>query len=372
MYYPLTGWMSFDDTIQLSNQLDIIQPPVIHTSKNGWIYKPDEARTKQEIKRGLNKAWPRERGYQRRDYPREWHAEYMRNGLEQRNWALPRRIEKPTPYQQSSDTNAFTIHWKSQPWGWQNISMNIREPASYGHERNIVVSYTFRTHDAYSWYKDKRVEEPYRGGGNDSNSFKVGDRDEVRNLVRLWLEDPWNELIGHIGIQHAPLLRNFMKPPEMSGVTYLTEDEIDNDAEDGLDFYGTTTGSSMFWSKGKIEQVMTNDIAWSALRRVLKAFEFAGYELSVDTEYSYRDENRPITGFTIGIPEDPNSTKRARKKGHTISINREGISVQCGFVQDEKQWMERETRMAKEHMALLEKDLFTEFSIDMSDDSTDA
>jgi len=367
MLYPSTGWMLFDEHLSLGGSQDLLQPPVILTSGNGWVYKPDEARTPHEIKRGLNKAWPRSRqDYGIKTYHDEWHSEFMRNELESRGWKLPTKIEKPQMSPRRVGNDSFAIHWNSQPWGWQSISMNIREPSHYGYgDKKMTVTYSVQSHPAIDWYDQEKVGDVYGGSGTHSHNVSTMDRDAVRDMVRKWTADPWGETMAHIPDTNR--LQEIMQPPveKMQNLTYL--DDYD-DAGDGLDFYGISAGNADFWTKGKIEQVMKSDVAWEALTRVLKAFEFTGYEIRVTTEYDYYgNKDLPITGIEIEIPKDPDSTKRSRSEGHTVKIDRDGIGVTCGFVQDEKLWMEREKRMAREHMALLEEDLFTEFSIDLNE-----
>jgi hypothetical protein len=369
MYYPSTGWMLFD-TLTLSADPDIFNPPVILTSGNGWIYKPDEARTPQEIRRGLNKAWPRERvDYRVPDHHTEWHKAFIQNELDRRGWALPTKIEKPTRDSFYAGNHSFAIHWNSEPWGWQCISLDIREPSQYGHgDKNVILTYGAQSHPATSWYESRVVEDPYRGNGSYSYNMKFQDRDEVREAVRRWLVDPWGETSAHLKVNPHRLVEIMTPPIEKMGTVEYLDDDIDGVTDD-LDFYGLYSGNAEFWTKGKIEQIMKSDVAWEALEKVIKVFEFTGYHLRVNTEYNYySSSDSAITGLTIEIPDDPNSTKKARKKGHKITIDRSGISVSCGFVQDEKLWMDREKRMARDHMALLEEDLFTEFSIDLNDE----
>ena len=354
MLYPMTGWMLFDDT-------DLFQPPAIHSSGNGWVYKPDEARTPHEIKRGLNKAWPRER-YNNSEKPNEWLSNFVQSGIEARGWKLPTKIERPALSQPLISGNVFMVTWFDDLWGWQGISLEINDGRSrYYNNQGMSATYRLHLHSATEWWRKQRVESGSNGNGRglttNSNGIKIDNREDMRVLAARWVADPWNETAKHFEGYYE-----LIRPPveEMQNLDYPKERE-DNDDHN---VHAFTSGNAAFWLRGTIDQVMTKDVAWKALQQLVEAFKFTGYEVRVDTNYTYANDGQEITGIKIEIPTDINNVK-SRHTDHSFHITPEGITVECGFVDEEKRWIERETRMARDHMALLEKDLFTDYDIEL-------
>lgn len=358
MLYPLTGWMLFDTS-------DLFQPPAIHTSGNGWVYKPDEARTPHEIKRGLNKAWPRER-YNNSEKPNEWLSNFVHSGIEARGWKLPTKIERPAVIQPSISGNVFMVTWFDSLWGWQGISLEINDGRSrYYSNQGMSATYRLHLHSATEWWRKQRVENVNGSSQTtNSNSVKIDNREDMRVLAARWVADPWNETAKHF--VHTTLQSTsyyeLMRPPieEMQHLDYLKERE----ANDDHNVHAMTLGNAAFWLRGTIEQVLTKDVAWKSLQRLVEAFKFVGYEVRVDTSWAPHGDDQEITGIKIEIPTDINSVK-SRHTDHSFHITPEGITVECGFANEEKRWIERETRMAREHMINLEKDLFTDYDIEL-------
>lgn len=361
MLYALTGWIQHGPT-------DLFEPPVVHRSGNGWVYKPDEARTPHEIKRGLNKAWPRSprhSGNSADEKASVWLDDFIQAELQRHAWAIPLKIEKPVTSPQTGGSHSFSVGWKSDPWGWQGVSIDISDGRSrYYRNQSASITYKVHTHKAIVWWAKQKVEGASTGFSSspftESNTINTPDREQLRKMVQQWIADPWGATKGQFNSQYERL----MQPPveKMRGLAY----EGDKDDVNG-DFFALSSGNAPYWLKGTIEQVMTSDVAWKSLEKIMTAFQFMGYETRIITSHNYTGSDE-ITGVEIEIPEDLESNSRSRKAAHTFKITTDGISVTCGFVQDEEKWIDRETRMAKEHMALLEKDLFTEFSIDLTDE----
>ena len=342
---------------------DLLEPPTIHQSGNGWIYKPDEARTPQEIRSGKNKAWPRDRTG--RQYHAEWHQQYMQRQLANRQWVLPSKIGNPVIDKPRIADNTLAVVWKSEPWGWQKVELQIRDGRDSYYNRNanaVTLRYVISTHKAAIWYMERNVNTIYSNWGGMAETLSADktpeDRDHARELVRKWASDPWGETLQAI---NANNLTDVIRPPIDKMVGLAFSDSIHDDEE----FQAIATGHANFWREGTVERVMKDQTAWNELHRLLSGFRYLGYSVMVSMDY----QNKEITGLSFEIPKDTKDlSRKSRQEGHTIKITRDGIIVECGFVTDEKRWIERETRKAKEQLASIETDLFTEFSIDLLGD----
>lgn len=333
---------------------------MITTGNNGWIYRPDEARTADEIRKGTNKAFPRSPAYN--TSADDWFASFLNNEIgTNRGWAVPDRIEKPVSLFPGVKGDSLTVAWRSQPWGWVVLSVQtIERSGSYYDKRtNRSVTYSIECHEAVDWWIKQRAGSTVTR----STSKKMDSRKEMFKAVQQFMQDPWGEVTKNISAWDR--WYGAVKPPaeflrDLEFPTYTNDPENDHDG-----IFAVSRGMGKFWRDGEVTEIMSHGDGWTAMLELFDAFRFLGYEVSVNRRFSYQDAESAIESITITIPEDPEELSHSRKTDHSITLHKKGIDVECGYVKDEKRWLERETRKAREVMSLMEEELTTEFTIDL-------
>lgn len=348
-----TGWIRWGAT-------DMFVPPVIHTS-SGWVYRPDEARTPEQIARGTNKAFPRSGGY---NAAADWFEDFLEQNLRARNWEVPSGIERPT-LEPRYASDGLTVAFKVEPWGWVSLHLTINERSYSRYEDgSLNATYSMRYHESADWFVHRNLNRQNRG--NMQAGTGLPSRDQAHKVVVEFMEDPWNSAAKHMDMQG---LRRVLNPPieDMMGLPYRHDlgDDYEHDTES---IVSRANGSVKFWKKGEIQKTMAKEVNWNALQEILGAFNHLGYKVAVTKSHSWDNNIAHITGMEVHIPKDPaGRTEASRQTDHKFKFTSTGIDVTCGFEKDEAKWLERETRKAREAMSLMEKELgeTTEFTIEL-------
>lgn len=354
MMRAATGWIRWGAT-------DLFTPPAIIHGNNGWVYRPDEARTPEQIARGTNKAFPRKRGY---EHAADWYEKYLTNALSSRNWEVPSGIEKPVVEPRYA-SDGLTVAYKSQPWGWVSMMLNISE-RSYTRwdEGGITATYTMQFHEGVDWFVRKGLS--YQSRGHLSAGKSLPTRKAAHKAVVAFMENPWEEC--SLVLQISQRTREVLNPPveDLMGLPY--PHDLKDHEHDTEDIVSWANGSIKYWKDGQIEKTMAKEVNWEAVNDLLGAFKHLGYTVSVVKSHNWDDNIAHIKGLEVTIPKDPaGRTEAAKQVDHKFTFTRTGISVTCGFEHDEAKWLERETRKAREAMSLMEKELgeTTEFTIEL-------
>ena len=363
------GILTFDDGSTVS-------VPPIAASGNGWVYKPDQLRSKQDIASGRNRAWYRGSGFG----PAEvWMQEFVERQITTRDWEVPTKIAKTVeePIGVRSNTDSLAVDFYLEPWGWTSISLELtsnrdtygRAVAETGTTRTL--EYRLTIHELGLWYIKKDIGDVHALWAKGTTSYISQDlemdAEDVRAAVLNWIKDPWqqtvdqlrklpyvsrqrlNEIVDPVGQMDGTALRNLKYDPHT------------NESADGT-VITNSAGKVRFYQKGEVRRVMTNDAAWNELQKIFDVYRFLGYDIRIAHGYVSGVAGDTVKSITIEVPPSEGSNEL----GHRIHLDavHGDISFHCGFQEDEDKWLHRQTRLAQTHMGQLEEDLFTEYTIE--------
>jgi hypothetical protein len=347
-----TGWIRWGT--------DLFVPPVIVQGNNGWVYRPDEARTPEQIARGTNKAFPRSNGY---SHAATWFENYLRDGIAARGWEVPTSIEKPEQNPRYA-TDSLSVAYKTQPWGWVSLMLHVGEQRNYSRydsANDLIASYSMRFHDAVLWWEEQRLDGSRMTKFSHTTVLKS--RKHAHQTVKAFMDDPWYEASKFLPLSEK--LLEILKPP-IEDLRNLPYPDDGDDEHDVKDIVSRSNGSMKFWKVGEIEKIMSKDVNWEALRDILGAFKHLGYQVSVQKSHQWNENQASINAVEVTIPKDPKDRRANREVDHKVKFTPAGISIECGFEKDEAKWLERETRKAREAMSLMAEELgVTEFTIEL-------
>ncbi len=351
-----------------------VSVPPIAASGNGWVYKPDQLRTKQDIHSGRNRSWPRGSGFGPAE---EWMQEYFERQITSRNWEIPTSIEKTIEDAISarSSSDSLAVEFYQKPWGWINLSIEIqRTRDNYG--RVVVtegetrkVEYRISMHEMGIWYLKKEVGDVHAMWANGSwaylNNVIEVPMDDLRDVVLAWIKRPWertSEQIRQLPYITQKRLDEIIHPPNLANLQY----DVDHITSADETIMTASMGKLRFYQKGEVENVMADNVAWDELAKILDVYRFLGYDIRVEHGYVQGVAGDTVQGITIEVP----ASEHDNELGHRIHLDaqRGTIRFVCGYVEDEDRWVDRQARLAKHHMAQLEEDLFTDYTIETRKD----
>ncbi len=372
---------------------DIFEPPIIGTSTNGWVYRPDLIRTPREIKRGLNKSFDRDTGH---TDGRVWLQQHIDDHFAERDWERPISADNPVTTVDTDSGDSFTIAWQDSVFGWVSIGCTVYQKGSdnYRHRYNptadvdtITLKVTMHPVLAYL-VKRSSEKSAHQYGASTTAEWIIADVDasNMPRFVNEWISDPWNVTIKQFtekvdgwssdhmfGATLGARLERYL-PTAPSREAFNTADfQLDRDGygEDleanDAGIWSSSNANALYFRKGVIEKIMASDVNWKAITELIGALQFTGYELSIHRDHLPTDWDKEfISGFSIKIPAQGNT------HDHTIKVNAANprVTVNCGFIRDEARWVDAEKRKAVDQMNALESDLRT-FEIDLGEEGVE-
>lgn len=363
------GTLTFDDGSTVS-------VPPIASSGNGWVYKPDQLRSKQDIASGRNRAWPRGSGFG----PAEvWMQEYFERQITSRDWEIPTKIAKTIdePHSVRSQSDSLAVNFYLDPWGWTTLTLELTHNTdTYGRNKPDIgddrtLEYRLQMHEMGIWYIKRVVGDVHSMWARGTSSYISQSQElveeNVRPAVLKWIKDPWQETVDQIRklpYVNRQRLGEVVDPQgQMSGLMLrnLKYDPHTNESADGL-VITSSAGKVRFYQKGEVQQVMTNDAAWDELQKIFDVYRFLGYDIRIAHGYVSGVAADTIKSISIEVPPSDG----ANELGHRINLDAVNgvITFHCGFQEDEDRWLHRQTRLAQTHMGQLEEDLFNEYTIE--------
>jgi hypothetical protein len=352
-------------TFQDGSTMDV---PVISGSVNGWVYKPDMLRTKQEIASGRNRAWPRGSGFASAE---EWMQDYIERQFSSRNWEYPAAVEKIIEEPDVGiryNTDGLSVSWFTDLWGWVTLSLSVTDPSknTYGQskapEGPRTLVYKLILHEIGLWCLNEeitRVSKSWAGAETDEITVeRTLELANVRGAVVAWMENPMAQTIPRLQHHYTKSLGDLVSPPDLTHLKFEGANAPQNIEES---IVTNSAGKIKFYKAGEIQKILKKDVAWDELRSLFDAFRFLGYGLRVHTGYSSGSEDI-VHSISIEVPPEVGVNNEL---GHTVIIdaNRGNISFECGYMEDEQRWIKRQTRIAKDEMEQLEEDLYVEYEI---------
>lgn len=353
-----------------------VNVPPISGSVNGWVYKPDQLRTKQEIATGKNRSWDRGSGFHQ---AQEWMKEYFERQITSRDWLVPSAIEKDIEEPHTIGAgDSISVSFHNPPWGWVTLQFDILDPAAsvYGRTTKstdpLNLQYSIKMHELGIWYLTKQI-------GTVHNSFALAQsstlsakdegvtREEIRGAVLNFINDPWREVRKNFRRVHPRVwgrTKEVLDVPDLTRLEYKVEANLEQRRFPDASVVTNTNGKSRLYQNGELERVLKDEVAWDELNQLLEAFRFMGYSLRVDTGWVHGQGQDMVRSIEVDVPGDDT---KDNELGHNIMFDATTgeISVACGYARDEERWVDRQKRVASHEMDQLETDLFTEYTIDV-------
>lgn len=364
------GTLTFEDG-------STVNVPPIAASGNGWVYKPDQLRTKQDIASGRNRAWSRGSGFG----PAEvWMQEYFERQITSRDWEVPTEIAKviDEPIGIRAKSDSLAVDFFLAPWGWTSLTLElIHNRDTYGRavaetDNGRTLEYRLAMHEMGIWYIKKVVGDVHSHWARGTTSYISQtvemDKDDVRAQVLKWIKDPWGATVDQLRKLPYVNRQRLDEIIDAQGewfdglrVQNLKYDPHSNTSDDLL-VITSSAGKIRFYQKGEVQNVMTNKAAWDELQKIFDVYRFLGYDMRIAHGYVSGEQMDTIKSITIEVPASDDDNEL----GHRIYLDAEHgvISFKCGYVEDEERWLHRQTRLAQTHMGQLEEDLFNEYTIE--------
>ena len=330
---------------------EIFAPPVILRSSNGWLYKPDEMRSDDDIRLGRNRSFPRrDAEYAAGNYVESVIVKHH----EDRNYEKPvsstgENSRPNTPY---GDELCASFYDKT--FGWVDLTMEINESFAADNPRWEIV-YEVKGSSLLEWLSNKKVTMRHGGGG-----WSTLKRYETTHIhIQDFIDDPWGTVTSFLEI---PNFEGLLDPPDLSDLPYTKNHQWDDDDRDN-GIFSASSGNALFYKKGVIEEVFQSDTNWETVEKFFDALKFVGFSLKPTWSYGNRGySDMKLSGLVIEIP------KRDETHGHTIYIDATNphVRIDCGYMRDENRWIDRKQREATKQMAELEDALQTfEYEIEL-------
>lgn len=322
-------------------QLEI---PEILSSGAGWILRPDEARTDDEIRSGKNKSFGR--SYEGREKAKAWLVDYLTTWQNDNGW--------PTPVSHNRTNHSRTIGigrggmsigFKDPVYLYHAIDCSARERSRY--EDEYSVSYEWRTINLFAWTHHKEIipatVEPFGEFKVTSAKKTFKTKDQMLVEVESFAKDPIKqfEKHNHVSGIEFPVRNSELPPFEWPNGTFEWADDAETIqlwCNDNHTFYRDRNfAEKVFVESGDI------------IHKLSKALSHLGVDFRIDTRYDYMDvaetERAPrLWGFTVRVPGDKSDPHN--HLGHQIRVDANGVSVECGYYQDELKYQEYQKRQA--------------------------
>jgi hypothetical protein len=343
-------------------------PPMILRSSNGWIYKPDDIRTKQEIASGRNRSFDRSNGESEAS---DYMVRVLREHHIGRSWEKPISATSSVSRPASVYGDSLAVSWQDTTFGWVTVSLGIVKPGAGGYSApkdKYALTYCIHGSVLLGWLVNREVNQ---GSGYYSEEVRVY-VDDMSNQVGEFIEDPYGVVTSALNAQNGTGsvvfgsnehkgFDEFLSPPSFESEQFGKDDALDYD--DVPQTFSTSSGNGLFYKKGIIEEVFKSEVHWDALNKLFGALEFIGFEISPQWTYGTRGYNdMSLSGMTIEIP------KQGEQHEHTVYIDAHNphVKIECGYMADETRWIDRKQREAREQMAELEDALETiEYEIEL-------
>lgn len=318
--------------------------PPIDRSSNGWVYRPPEARYP-----GSGKSFGK--GSDGDSEAKKWLAGQIQKAFALRDWELPTGIPKVTKYPELGN-EAVQVGWFHPVFGATYITMAY-QPARYyqGPRLHLRLNYNvlaldiaqqnIRFHHDMEDSREKSIEPPLVRDESRRN-YKASDADRqfILDQYEQFRRNPWTYAQNHLDLdfKFARLVGPHVPLPDVdySGEQANEDDEV---------WYKMRGNVDLMFEENAQKYVIENI---DTVERLVRAFEFLGFDLNVQWSRSWFDSHekksaRP-TAVSFRVPAKPGVPNR--EEDHQVRIDETGMSVTCGYVQDEAQYLEYKQRHA--------------------------
>lgn len=348
--------------------------PIIAESENGWVYKPPSIATRTDKSFG--------RGWEGQREARQWATQRLERFVRNKAYKTP-SVVKVDRISNSTYQNQLVVHWHST-WGTFRFSIMIRPP-DYRQSQfdvlfeevapSIAIGIIERKLNPGGVSGGYLVPElsPYVDYVRTQTRVKY-DKDpaDIRKVMTDWAANPVTTTLRELrtirsldpatsnAIRFARFLAdNINFPTAMFELNY-DSDSQEIDTPMGQIWLGSG-GNVHLYRSGAAEQIV--QVNMERLGELLDAFRFLGIQVYIGQ--SYMGDEQVVDRVTFSIPADEDSEDPYRELGHSVDITPNGVSVTCGFVKDEKRYLERQARLAQKFLTEITEEFEDmEFSIE--------
>lgn len=346
---------------------DVLEIPSIISTGPGWVLRPDEARTPQEIRTGKNKSFGR--SSDGRKAANEWLADWLTNWFETRNW--------PEPASNNYDDNTYlhglslmsggmNITIRNDAYGGDQFTLNLHEPTPY--KTSYRVAYSWITSNLHKWLLTHEIDVdstrslyPFRFSPIFSADKDLEDRDAALEHAEKFTKDPIGRTLGFLREKHGNDVPNF-QPPMLPPLEWPKKSDVLAQNDTGTVTLYVDSSHLFYKDKNYIKRAFTE--SYQAFNTLEQAFRHLGVKFRVrqTTQYGLpRDHPERgkyyVESVEIGIPSNKDDPHNA--EGHTIHLTTTGVNIECGYLKYEERYEEYQRRQAANWLTQMEKEIAT-------------
>jgi hypothetical protein len=332
--------MANETTLLLQNGATI-EVPRIYVG-NGWVYRPDQARTQKEIDRGINRSFSRSTDWEPAE---DWLRQYIQNELDKHDWApiLKMDINHSNYTGFSAGQKGMMAAYFDQHLGWQNLTLDIQSKTA---EPTVNVRITWNGWNIQEWYRSNQVprltlNRPLFRQDLSSVERRLS-RNQAYDIAARFAKNPIEEANKylHYLFPDKPKWQVHLAWPDKP--TGYSSSEV-HDAADGVKL--KIDQEHIFWKDRKHAQkvLMRSE---NTLRELASALQHHGVRAKFDSRRIYdRDDPNYNEEYLYSASfEIPATSDDDNKLGHSFSFTEHGMSIECGFIEDEQRWEDTQKR----------------------------
>ena len=332
-------------------------------SAHGWIYRPDEARTDLEIRRGTNKSFGRTSDHA---VASAWLRTYIQNNFDRVNWSPIAQIDINESYLDREKGIAgmgMEAAYRTQGLGWQTLGFHAKRD-----DGMVSIQVSWNGWNVQSWYQNQSVpqELSFRNPvKRETIHHKVlmVNVEKAYTLAARFAENPIQFANQHLPEEFpvGPIQPDIDWPDR--GISAYRPKEVTQDVLIAID------QNHVYWkNRQELSKVVVE--SRDAFDKIAAAFEHLGLAVhfKYETDWHSADRKQYLRAAEFVIPAsnsgDPLETVQHNMFGHTIDITQRGIDVTCGYVEDQQRWEE----MQKRNMANWLSEMHEEIQTDNSEE----
>ena len=256
---------------------------------------------------------------------------------------------------------SLSVH--SDIFGWNTISYRVAEPTRYGTDENWTIFTEWEGVVLQKWYMNKTVtsQHPFQSLtlSRVMDTFTERD-DEMYKQAEIFAKDPTTYVTEKLSVPGEPTVTLPWSTDMLPPVDWGPKKANDKYLDDAETVFMSIDAEHVFYRSG--EQARNVMIESDGQIKLLEAaFRHLGMDFRIQTGIKwgldFKDPHymkEVLQGFTIDIPADP--TDEHNFRGHTISVDLQGLEIECGYVTDDKQWELWKGRQAADWLNDFEKE----------------
>lgn len=304
--------------------------PVIPTTKNGVYYDPTKPYRKTFRSLG--------RGQDGRDAATKLQSQWLTAIMERHNWAVPDKID--TPFQYVLEAPDYKPHmqvgWLHPTFGHMSVGIEFSE--------NYPPHVKLQCHRLVFWMAGIVVPDQHNA------AIESPIREELKpDASRLFRADPvgfvlqqFNRYYREEGTKDN--LAHLLNPPDLSNLEYKNRGRKADPRPDGV-WTRIAGNADLYGDKNLVTQAAIKGLP--ILERALQAYRLMG--VSVTGDFRMFGGEKIMDGLTIRLPV--RKDEPGQQESHEIHLNRNGITVTCGYTQSDEKYQAWQMREAKRFLA---------------------